>query len=238
MYTNEVLDTVRQGKSRGELKAFYEDVRAAYPEGSSEHARWTRLINQKFGAQVRKEQNAGELKFVYTTMTLDAWKSYLKGRGIVAEEDGHFKIEEDCAYRNVNELSWPVDWDEKIKRKAEEIMADAQEGKPTQAQAKQQAKAALANEIAAHERAEPQWRVLRRRTLKNDKAMEDMQMRLKPDKTPDWYRTVRLIAILGETLGYDEIHYKHVLTRFVSHYSADMQSFCDDMEAKIGRAHV
>ena len=70
----------------------------------------------------------------------------------------------------------------------------------------------------------PQNRVLLKRAGLNDSRMEDtairymdFQKRVK-DRTPHWHTMTRNLKLVGESVGYDERHYKCALDRLVSFF--------------------
>jgi len=79
------------------------------------------------------------------------------------------------------------------------------------------------------------------RTQTNDYDYEDRELRFKEitderDKSSecrdtDWNQNLTNIKRLGEQLGYTEVHYKHVLSRFISWFAPDLSVVTERLTA-------
>mgnify|MGYP006925921830 FL=1 len=159
----------------------------------------------------------------------------------------HYKIENGVSYANSNEHSWSVNeedegwkavdiWrDDKIAEGKQSEVTDANLGLVF-ADAKRKARAdnRKAQTVA------PTWSVLAR-TQTNDYDYEDRELRFKEitderDKSSecrdtDWNQNLTNIKRLGEQLGYTEVHYKHVLSRFISWFAPDLSVVTERLTA-------
>ena len=58
----------------------------------------------------------------------------------------------------------------------------------------------------------------------------DFQKRAE-DRTPDWHAITRNLKLAGESVGYDERHYKHALDRLVSFFQPQLRPVKERMPA-------
>ena len=58
----------------------------------------------------------------------------------------------------------------------------------------------------------------------------DFQKRAE-DRTPDWHTITRNLKLAGESVGYDERHYKHGSDRFVSFFQPQLRPVTERMQA-------
>jgi len=206
-------------------------------------------IDEIFGRPDSREnlERIERFKFEIPPLTLEAHIRAVKLLGADPVRDVHYKIENGVSYANSNEHSWSVNeedegwkavdiWrDDKIAEGKQSEVTDANLGLVF-ADAKRKARAD--NRKAQTEA--PTWSVLAR-TQTNDYDYEDSELRFKEitderDKSSecrdtDWNQNLTNIKRLGEQLGYTEVHYKHVLSRFISWFAPDLSVVTERLTA-------
>ena len=164
--------------------------------------------------------------------SLEDWIAKLRADNVQPIVNVHYKKMKDCLYKNTNAASYTVD--EHDAGLAAKDIYFAGIGANEDAWEQEKANKAYergsknARERNATARRQPQNWVLLKRAGLNDFRMEDTAIRYvdfqkrAEDRTPDWHAITRNLKLAGESVGYDERHYKHALDRLVSFFQLQL----------------
>ena len=173
--------------------------------------------------------------------SLDEWIAKLRADRVQPIANVHFKELKDCLYKNTNAASYTEDeHDAGLAAKdtyftgVGEVEENWDQEKANKAFERGCKNARARN---AEARKQPQNWVLLKRAGLNDSRMEDTAIRYMDfqkraeDRTPDWHAITRNLKIAGESVGYDERHYKHALDRLVSFFQPQLRPVTERMRA-------
>ena len=170
------------------------------------------------------EEKLSDIEFVIPAQSLSDWFNELVQERTAPRKNIHYTDENGVLSKNVNKRSFIKD-DQEAGQKARDALAITNpESTRDRLEAEYERaarEARIENDLA---RAEPKiWELLKRK-LPNDIKLEDGEIRYldQQQKIPDWYNTIKNIKRLGESLGYDEHHYKNVLERFISYFNPSL----------------
>ena len=170
------------------------------------------------------EEKLSDVSFVIPEQSLTEWFNELVQERTAPRKNIHYTDENGVLSKNVNKRSFIKD-DQEAGQKARDALAITNpESTRDRLEAEYERaarEARIENDLA---RAEPkEWELLKRK-LPNDIKLEDGEIRYidQQQKIPDWYITIKNIKRLGESLGYDEHHYKNVLERFISYFNPSL----------------
>ena len=172
--------------------------------------------------------------------SLEDWLAKLRAEGVKPLVNVHFKEVKDCLYKNTNAASYTED-EHEAGLAAKDVyfsgIANEEEWEQDKANKAYERGSKIARDRNAIARRQPQnWTLLKRAGL-NDSRMEDTAIRYmdfqkrSEDRTPDWHAITRNLKLAGESVGYDERHYKHALDRLVSFFQPQLRPVTERMTA-------
>ena len=172
--------------------------------------------------------------------SLEDWIAKLRAEGVKPLVNVHFKEVKDCLYKNTNAASYTED-EHEAGLAAKDVyfrgIANEEEWEQDKANKASERGSKIARDRNAIARRQPQnWTLLKRAGL-NDSRMEDTAIRYmdfqkrSEDRTPDWHAITRNLKLAGESVGYDERHYKHALDRLVSFFQPQLRPVTERMTA-------
>jgi hypothetical protein len=190
--------------------------------------------NQRF-AELTAELTPAEQKlpdapldFMIPEHSLDDWIRVLTEGNVRAIRGIHFKENNGCVYKNTAADSYEVNVEE-----AGYAARDAVQPAPNEA-----AQQALLNDgmraaRTANRLAQTRiknW-VLLKRELPNDTRVEDSLLRYVDEhrKKPEWGIVITNLKNHGEKSGYDTVHYKQALDRWISFFLPSLQKITESM---------
>jgi hypothetical protein len=194
--------------------------------------------NQRF-AELTAELTPAEQKlpdapldFMIPEHSLDDWIRVLTEGNVRAIRGIHFKENNGCVYKNTAAESYEVNVEE-----AGYAVRDAavQAAQPAPNDAAQQVllndgmrAARTANRLA--QTRVKNW-VLLKRELPNDTRVEDSLLRYVDEhrKKPEWGIVITNLKNYGEKNGYDLVHYKQALDRWISFFLPSLQKITESM---------
>jgi hypothetical protein len=190
--------------------------------------------NQRF-AELTAELTPAEQKlpdappdFIIPEHSLDDWIRVLTEGNVRAIRGIHFKENNGCVYKNTAADSYEVNVEE-----AGYAARDAAQPAPNDA-AQQvlfndgMRAARTANRLA--QTRVKNW-VLLKRELPNDTRVEDSLLRYVDEhrKKPEWGIVITNLKNHGEKSGYDTVHYKQALDRWISFFLPSLQKITESM---------
>jgi hypothetical protein len=190
--------------------------------------------NQRF-AELTAELTPAEQKlpdapldFMIPEHSLDDWIRVLTEGNVSAIRGIHFKESNGCVYKNTAADSYEVNVEE-----AGYAARDAAQPAPNDA-AQQvlfndgMRAARTANRLA--QTRVKNW-VLLKRELPNDTRVEDSLLRYVDEhrKKPEWGIVITNLKKHGEKSGYDTVHYKQALDRWISFFLPSLQKITESM---------
>ena len=172
--------------------------------------------------------------------SLEEWIAKLRAENVKPLVNMHFKEVKDCLYKNTNAALYTEDEHEAgLAAKGvyfsgiganEDNWEQDKENKANERGSKN-----ARDRNATARRQHQNWVLLKRAGL-NDSRMEDTAIRYMDfqkqaeDRMPDWHAITRNL-LAGESVGYNERHYKHALDRLVSFFQPQLRPVTERMTA-------
>ena len=144
----------------------------------------------------------------------------------------HFREYNSCLFGNTNVNSYEVDVEESAIAHRDREIARAVNPIPDD----QQEKLLVDGARLARERnraatlTEKQWALLKKESP-NDTRKEDSLLRYTDEhrRKPEWHRVIANLKKYGESNGYDTIHFKQALDRWISFFLPSLQKITENM---------
>ena len=145
----------------------------------------------------------------------------------------HFREYNSCLFGNTRVASYEVDVEEFAVAHRDRAVAAARNLIPEDQQEKLLVDGArLAREQnRAATLTEKTWILLKKETP-NDTRIEDSLLRYSDEqrKKPEWHRVIANLKKYGESNGYDTIHFKQALDRWISFFLPSLQKITENMD--------
>ena len=188
--------------------------------------------------QSEEKPSIQQVDFTPPEHSLETWMDTLNAQGIRPLKNIHYKEFNSSLYKNTKVDSYEVDVDEAgIDYKDEQMALRL----PNAAALTIDEQKTLINTGIANARRENKlamrnsktWIVLKRE-IPNDTRTEDSLLRYVDEtrKKPEWDEVIHNLAQHGKTYGYDEVHYKQALDRWLSYFLPSLQKITKSMESK------
>jgi hypothetical protein len=190
--------------------------------------------NQRF-AELTAELTPAEQKlpdapldFMIPEHSLDDWIRVLTEGNVRAIRGIHFKENNGCVYKNTAAESYEVNVEE-----AGYAARDAAQPAPNDAAQQVLLNDGMRAARTANRLAQTRvknW-VLLKRELPNDTRVEDSLLRYVDEhrKKPEWGIVITNLKNYGEKNGYDLVHYKQALDRWISFFLPSLQKITESM---------
>jgi hypothetical protein len=194
--------------------------------------------NQRF-AELTAELTPAEQKlpdappdFIIPEHSLDDWIRVLTEGNFRAIRGIHFKENNGCVYKNTAADSYEVNVEE-AGYAARDTAVQAAQVVPTEAAQQTIINDAMRAARTANRLAQTRvknW-VLLKRELPNDTRVEDSLLRYVDEhrKKPEWGIVITNLKNHGEKSGYDSVHYKQALDRWISFFLPSLQKITENM---------
>ena len=221
-------------ESGGDLATVIELVKLTKPNRTAaEDARYENLI-ESLDNKEGIAPGTPTVVFNVPEHSLETWINHLIADEIRPIKNIHYKEYNSCLYANTEPQSYEQDVDDAGIQYREEQMAlaanananvNAQEGFIRTGMRN----ARVAN-LAALRHAK-KWELLKRE-LPNDTRIEDSLLRFTDDnrRKPEWNTVILNLKRHGEANGYDTIHFKQALDRWISFFLPSMQKITENMQ--------
>jgi hypothetical protein len=206
------------------LRDMLELLKSLIPEENIDGIELLESIDRRLYPPDSVEERLARIEFSIPSQSLEDWFDELIEERITPRKNIHYMDDNGILSKNVNKDSFTKDDQEAGQVAKDALATTSPESSRERLEAEFERAARNARIDNEEARKEPKiWELLKRR-LPNDMKQEDAEIRYidQQQKTPDWYKTVKNIRRLGESLGYDTHHYKNVLQRFVSYFNPSL----------------
>ena len=219
-------------ESGGDLATVIEIVKLAKPNRTAdETARYDDLI-QSLDNKEGIAQRTQAVVFNVPEHSLESWINHLiTDQDVRPVKNIHYKEYNSCLYANVEPQSYEQDVeDARLQYREEQMALAVNAGADNNAQEgfiRQGMRAARLANIAAL-RHTKKWELLKRE-LPNDTRIEDSLLRFTDEnrRKPEWNTVVQNLKRHGEANGYDMIHFKQALDRWISFFLPSLQKITE-----------
>ena len=190
------------------LRDMLELLKSLIPEENIDGIELLESIDRRLYPPDSVEERLARIEFSIPSQSLEDWFDELIEERITPRKNIHYMDDNGILSKNVNKDSFTKD-DQEVGQVAKDALATTSpESSRERLEAEFERAARNARIDNEEARKEPKiWELLKRR-LPNDMKQEDAEIRYidQQQKTPDWYKTVKNIRRLGESLGYDTHH--------------------------------